>query len=1301
MLRKTVAVFLSLLLSVMFIVPYSAAETGGTETAETQSINENKADSIVGAPADGQLLGAATFSPRYDAPAANNPYYTSMNIFYKSGYGMPNCTCYAWGRVYEASGAYPNLPTGNANAWFNNASCEKGYSPRPGAVICGNAGQWGHVAFVEKVYDDGVHFDLTESSYRGAYFNVRYNITSGNFSGFQGFLYPFNGGTPTPQPSNPWMSCNKTVAAAGDSVTFTFGANDATNYTIGIDRNGTRIITEGVSSGKSYTFSDEGNYSAYVTAANSAGWVDSPRVDFTVFKPCLAGDDFYAYIYHATGNLAVGADSSDNVLLQERSNADNQKWHFQRNTDNSYRITNIGRQKCLDLAGGTANSNENIQTWEANDSQAQKWYLRYLATGYSLVPECNTSSAMDIVDGVLRAGTNIRDWRANTSGAQTFNLEYIGLKPSAMQTFNGHRYEYYDISTTWVQANKLCETLGGHLVTVSSQEENSFIVSLSGGKKFVWLGGYASGSDRKWEWVTDEAFSYTNWGSGEPNNSGGNESYLHMVESGQWNDIMVTANANSISFVCEYEDVTINADDYQPSGTTLYNNSKYEFYDTPVTWTTAKLICEKKGGHLVIINDAAENSFIKELTKTDVWLGITDSQKEGEWKTVTGEKAPYVNWDTGQPDNCFTSEHYGELWGAGKWNDYYNHAKVRFVCEYDDAVHNLKPAAEASRNGHRYALYNIDTTWSQAYKLCDELGGHLVTLSSKEENDFVLNLAKDNAVNKAIWIGGSDNGSEGAWYWITGEAFSYTNWAEIEPNNDQGNEHFAQMMANGLWNDIKLDGNGNTTAFVCEFEDTVIDASGYTPVRTALNDNSFYEFYTDKVTWTQAKAICEKKGGHLIVINNKAENDLAVSLLTDDYESWIGITDKGSEGNWTDVTGKKVTYFNWNDAQPDNYMGIEHYGHLYKSGFWNDYTDFASMHYKMGFICEYDNVMKSVKPVVTTRSNGHKYELYNTPMSWKDAYKFCEKKGGHLVTVNSQNEQAVLEQLIKDKATHPRLWLGATDEYSEGKWKWITGESIDYQNWSANEPNDTDDEDFMMLYINSGTWNDVYDSTKGNNYDYSFICEYDNLSDASSYKSVKQFEYNDNRYEVYSNVVDWQTAKRICELKGGHLLVVNSKAENDAVFNEIQGLQNDHYWIGLTDYLSEGDWQWLTPTTSIYTNWSASEPNNDGGLENYGEIIASSGKWNDMAGYYCIHRSVGFICEYEAHSAEPSSIPGDVNGDGNVDVTDATLVQMFAAEFIELNDQQQKAADTNRDGKVDVTDATLIQMYAAELIDRF
>ena len=62
---------------------------------------------------------------------------------------------------------------------------------------------------------------------------------------------------------------------------------------------------------------------------------------------------------------------------------------------------------------------------------------------------------------------------------------------------------------------------------------------------------------------------------------------------------------------------------------------------------------------------------------------------------------------------------------------------------------------------------------------------------------------------------------------------------------------------------------------------------------------------------------------------------------------------------------------------------------------------------------------------------------------------------------------------------------------------------------------------------------------------------------------------------------------------------------------------------------------------------------------------------------------------------------GDVSGDNKVDVTDATLVQMFAAEFTDLTAAQKKAADTNHDGKVDVTDATMIRRYAAEFIDRF
>ena len=68
---------------------------------------------------------------------------------------------------------------------------------------------------------------------------------------------------------------------------------------------------------------------------------------------------------------------------------------------------------------------------------------------------------------------------------------------------------------------------------------------------------------------------------------------------------------------------------------------------------------------------------------------------------------------------------------------------------------------------------------------------------------------------------------------------------------------------------------------------------------------------------------------------------------------------------------------------------------------------------------------------------------------------------------------------------------------------------------------------------------------------------------------------------------------------------------------------------------------------------------------------------------------------------EPQRIKGDVNGDGKVDVNDATLVQQYAAELIPFTDAQLRAGDTNGDGKVDINDATRIQQFAAELIPSF
>ena len=55
---------------------------------------------------------------------------------------------------------------------------------------------------------------------------------------------------------------------------------------------------------------------------------------------------------------------------------------------------------------------------------------------------------------------------------------------------------------------------------------------------------------------------------------------------------------------------------------------------------------------------------------------------------------------------------------------------------------------------------------------------------------------------------------------------------------------------------------------------------------------------------------------------------------------------------------------------------------------------------------------------------------------------------------------------------------------------------------------------------------------------------------------------------------------------------------------------------------------------------------------------------------------------------------GDVNGDGKVNLKDASLIQRYALELTSFTDEQKAAADFNNDGKVNLKDASTIQRHA-------
>ena len=118
-------------------------------------------------------------------------------------------------------------------------------------------------------------------------------------------------------------------------------------------------------------------------------------------------------------------------------------------------------------------------------------------------------------------------------------------------------------------------------------------------------------------------------------------------------------------------------------------------------------------------------------------------------------------------------------------------------------------------NGHYYECVPCATTWAQANELASnltfgQLRGHLATITSAEENDFVTGLGCGFS-----WIGGIQSQDatqpDEGWQWITGEPFIYTAWAPGEPNDDG-----CQPGEGGCENCIEFSlGLGGWNDFVC------------------------------------------------------------------------------------------------------------------------------------------------------------------------------------------------------------------------------------------------------------------------------------------------------------------------------------------------------------------------------------------------------------------------------------------------------------------------------------------------------
>lgn len=160
------------------------------------------------------LMGS--FEPRLtDEGIVGNRWYYTSNPFYIAGYGLPNCTCYAWGRRGEILNTPPRFSMGNADTWWGyniyHNIYEYGQTPKLGAIACWNytgeqADRGGHVGVVEVINDDGT-IVTSNSAYSGTFFYTQTLSPDNNYKwadyvNFQGFIYMPNQPIP-PKPPKP------------------------------------------------------------------------------------------------------------------------------------------------------------------------------------------------------------------------------------------------------------------------------------------------------------------------------------------------------------------------------------------------------------------------------------------------------------------------------------------------------------------------------------------------------------------------------------------------------------------------------------------------------------------------------------------------------------------------------------------------------------------------------------------------------------------------------------------------------------------------------------------------------------------------------------------------------------------------------------------------------------------------------------------------------------------------------------------------------------------------------------------
>lgn len=214
-------------------------------------------------------------------------------------------------------------------------------------------------------------------------------------------------------------------------------------------------------------------------------------------------------------------------------------------------------------------------------------------------------------------------------------------------------------------------------------------------------------------------------------------------------------------------------------------------------------------------------------------------------------------------------------------------------------------------------------------------------------------------------------------------------------------------------------------------------------------------------SFNAASGYARSNGGRLAVVRNAAENTFIAQNFPG---ARIGLTDASLEGTFVWTADAPYGYRNWLSGEPNN-QGNEDEVQVLASGLWNDVPAILNSSY----------VVEFPKFAIVSPISGKVFVLGSPFLTMNMMRTEAASMGAHLATFESAAEEdAIAAELRK---VHPGLQVavGLSDEAVEGTFVWATGEPLTYSRWGAGEPNNSGNEDHvvMTLTLTSTSWNDV------------------------------------------------------------------------------------------------------------------------------------------------------------------------------------------------------------------------------------